>query len=133
MHYLLASKKTGRQHLYTTLSALFADWSKDQLGISKHTVDRHTWEGSTDWKYENEIIIIKQLHPKTMGDVVLAKLSLKILESGTNVSVRNIGEVAANDFVFIYRKGIMLKDKSKSFASIEEVLKFLENERKSYG
>jgi len=123
--YLLIDKQSGDIQPYKTLSALLKDKTHDQLGVSESTLRKWTWDASTDWKYSNDKIEILEKYAKGMAEVILGKLAIAIFEKGIDVSVRAIGEVESKGFIFIYRKGIILKDKSKSFESIEDVISFL--------
>jgi len=123
--YLLINKQSGKIEPYKTLSALLKDKTHNQLGVSESTLRKWTWDASTDWKYSNDKIEIIESYSKGMAEVILGQLATAIFEKGIEVSVRSIGEVEAKDFIFIYRKGLILKDKSKSFDSIEDVISFL--------
>jgi len=123
--YILINKQTENIQPYKTLSALLKDTTHNQLGVSESTLRKWTWDASTDWKYSNDKIEILEKYAKGMAEVILAQLAIAIYESGIDVSVRAIGEVESKGFVFIYRKGLVLKDRSKLFDSIESVLSFL--------
>lgn len=123
--YLLTSNKSGKVFPYRTLTALFEGHTREELGVSKSTLDHWTWDASTDWKYKNDLIEIKQSYLKGMKEVMLAKLAERIFEEGISVSVKSQGIVSANGYLFTYRKGFMLEDKSKKFADMEAVISFL--------
>lgn len=60
----------GRKRGYTTLAALFEDNTKEELGVSKFTLDRFDFYLMN---YENSKCTIEVLDIKTRGDIIREK------------------------------------------------------------
>jgi hypothetical protein len=67
MKCFILAYKNGNKKGYTTLSALFEDNSKEDLGVSKHTLYRFDFASK---KYENERCVIEVIKLRTRGDII---------------------------------------------------------------
>ena len=65
--FVLTKKKSNKQEYYTTLAALCEDKLKEELGVSKFTLDRVDF--SLDC-YENDICKIEQVTVKKRSDIL---------------------------------------------------------------
>lgn len=59
--------KDGTKKGYTTLSAIYEDNTKEELGVSKYTLDRYDF---STCEYENDKCTIEVLEFKTKGDII---------------------------------------------------------------
>lgn len=63
-------KQPVKIHTYTTLSAVFEEFTKDELGVSLSTLQKRDF--SIDF-YENNSIRIELSKTKTRGDIIREK------------------------------------------------------------
>lgn len=55
--FIVTKKENGAKYAYTSLAAVFLVHTKDELGVSKPTLDRFDFDTS---KYENRNVIIEK-------------------------------------------------------------------------
>lgn len=67
MKIFIVSYKDGRKRAYTTLAAIYEDNSKEELGVSKFTLNRYDFNLAN---YETEKCTIEVLECKTRGDIL---------------------------------------------------------------
>lgn len=68
--FVLLFKHPMKLYTYTTLSAVYEEFKKEELGVSLFTLQKRDF--STDF-YENEKIRIEQSLTRTRGDIIREK------------------------------------------------------------
>lgn len=68
--FVLLFKQPMKLYTYTTLSAVYEEFKKEELGVSLFTLQKRDF--STDF-YENEKIRIEQSLTRTRGDIIREK------------------------------------------------------------
>lgn len=68
--FVLLFKQPIMIYTYTTLSAVFEEFTKEELGVSLSTLQKRDF--STDF-YENEKVRVEMSFTKTKGDIIREK------------------------------------------------------------
>lgn len=66
MKIFIVTFKDGRKRAYTTLAAVYEENTKEELGVSKFTLNRYDFSIA----YETEKCTIEVLECKTRGDIL---------------------------------------------------------------
>ena len=68
--FVLLFKKQMKIHTYSSLSAVFEEFTKDELGVSLSTLQKRDFSFDS---YENEKVRIELSLTKTRGDIIREK------------------------------------------------------------